>query len=87
MAKTKSAKKATRAAERKHVFNVRRQKAMKDIVKEISKLAELKDSKAVGLLPSAYKAIDKAAKRGVVKRNAASRMKSRISKLLKKSSS
>jgi len=36
------------------------------------------------LLPEIYKAIDKAAKTGVLKKNAASRKKSRITKLIQK---
>jgi len=35
-------------------------------------------------LPAAYKAIDKAAKRGVIKGNTAARKKSRLSALIKK---
>lgn len=85
MAKTSSAKKAMRAAKRRHVFNLRREKAMKDILKAISKLArEKKDKEAEALLPRAYKAIDKAAKRGVLKKNTAARAKSRISRLVGK---
>lgn len=84
MAITSSAKKAIRVAIRRHVFNVRRQKAMKDIVKEISGFLNAKNTaEASALLPKAYKAIDKAAKRGVVKPNTASRMKSRITKRLR----
>lgn len=84
MAKTSSAKKATRVAKRRHVFNLRRQKVMKDVVKEISGLIDSKKgTEATGMLSKAYQAIDKAAKRGVVKANTASRMKSRITKRLK----
>ncbi|KKW19295.1 MAG: 30S ribosomal protein S20 [Parcubacteria group bacterium GW2011_GWA2_51_10] len=84
MAKTKSAKKAARVATRRHVFNVRRQKAMKDIVKEIAGLLnDKKMSEAAGLLPKTYKAIDKASKKGVIKKNTAARMKSRISRRLR----
>ena len=81
MANTSSAKKAQRAALRRHVFNTRRKKTMKDTVKGISKLIEGKKGKeAEAMLPALYKAIDKAAKRGVVKANTAARMKSRASK-------
>lgn len=83
MAITKSAKKAARAAERRQVFNARRKKAMKDVLKELSKLTGAKETSAANaLLPKAYKAIDKAAKRGVLKPNTAARIKSRISKRL-----
>ena len=81
MANTSSAKKAQRASLRRHVFNTRRKKTMKDTVKGISKLIEGKKGKeAEAMLPALYKAIDKAAKRGVVKANTAARMKSRASK-------
>ena len=81
MANTSSAKKAQRASLRRHVFNTRRKKTMKDTVKGISKLIEGKKGKeAEAMLPALYQAIDKAAKRGVVKANTAARMKSRASK-------
>ena len=84
MAKTSSAKKAIGVAARRHVFNLRRQKAMKDVLKEISKLVESKKGKeAIALLPKVYQAIDKAAKRGILKANTAARTKSRLSKRIK----
>ena len=83
MAITTSAKKALRSSVRKRVFNMRRKEMMKGVVKEIKKLAEgRKAAEAIALLPKAYKAIDKAAKRGVIKANAASRKKSRLAHLL-----
>ena len=83
MAITTSAKKALRSSARKRVFNMRRKEMMKGVVKEIKKLAEGgKATEATALLPKAYKAIDKAAKRGVIKANAASRKKSRLTRLL-----
>jgi small subunit ribosomal protein S20 len=81
MAITSSAKKAIGVAERRGVFNARRKKELKDSLKEISNLIEVGSKKeANALLPRLYKAIDKAAKRGVLKSNSASRTKSRISK-------
>ena len=81
MANTRSAKKAERAALRRRLFNARRKKTIKDAVKEIGKLIGLKEAnESVGALPGVYKAIDKAAKRGVIKKNTAARMKSRIAK-------
>ncbi len=81
MANTSSAKKAQRAALKRRVFNARRKKTMKDTVKDISRLIEGKKGKeAEAMLPALYQAIDKAAKRGVVKANTAARMKSRASK-------
>ncbi len=84
MANTKSAKKAIRQAERRKVFNLRRLRAMKDAVKEVRRLALSKDKKALELINSAYKTIDKAARRGVIKKNTASRKKSRLAKFVNK---
>lgn len=79
MANTSSAKKAERVAARRRVFNVRRAKAMKDAIKDIRKLiAEKKVKDAQAMLPALYKALDKAAKGGTIKKNTAARMKSRI---------
>lgn len=81
---TKGAEKAHRQAERRKVFNIRRKSAMKDAEKAIQKAVIAGDvAKAKELLPAAYKAIDKAAKRGVIKDNTASRKKSRITARVK----
>ena len=57
---------------------------MKDAVKDVSKLITAKKpADAEKSLPTLYKAIDKAAKHGTIKKNTASRMKSRITKRLK----
>ena len=82
---TSSAKKALRAGERKRVFNLRRKSTMQDAVKKIKKLvAEKKGTEAAKALSEAYKAIDKAAKTKLIKKNTASRKKSRLALLLKK---
>ncbi len=81
---TKGAEKAHRQSERKRVFNTRRKTAMKDVVKQVQKAVLAGDvTKAKELLPKAYKAIDKAAKKGVIKDNTASRKKSRLSAKIK----
>jgi len=80
----KSAKKALRQSKRRATRNLKRKKAMKDVIKKIKKLlAAKKTEEAKKLIPLAYKAIDKAAKTGVIKKNAASRQKSRLMKLFK----
>jgi len=84
MANTKSAKKAHEQSLRRRVFNLRRLRDMKNIVKEAKRLALSKDGKARELLQQAYKAIDKAAKRGVIKKNTAARKKSRLTKFVNK---
>ncbi len=82
---TTSAKKALRGSARKRVFNIRRKTAMLDAVKDIKKLVAGKSrAEATKLLPSVYQAIDKAAKKGVIKANTAARKKSRISAMIKK---
>lgn len=85
MALTRSAKKAIRGSLRKKGFNDRRRRVMKDSVKEVRQLvAKGKASEAGKHLAAAYKAIDKAMKRGVIKKNAAARKKSRLSALIKR---
>jgi len=74
MANTSSAKKANRVESRRRVFNLRRAKAMKDAVKGLEKKASAEN------LSQAFQAIDKALKRGIIKKNTAARMKSRLSK-------
>lgn len=60
---------------------------MKDVLKETKKLLSAsKNEEAKKLLPKVYKALDKAAKTGVIKKNAASRKKSRLSKACLKAS-
>ncbi len=81
---TSSAKKALRNSEKKRVFNLRRKKNVADLIKEVKGLAKANDKKgAEKLMPSIYKALDKAAKGNTIKKNTASRKKSRISKLVK----
>mgnify|MGYP001563557823 FL=1 len=78
MAITANAKKAHRASLKKHVFNVRRKRVLTDTVKTVKKLM-VTDTKAANVsLAEAYKAIDKAAKTGVIKKNTADRKKSRL---------
>jgi len=81
-----AAKKALRQSEKRRVLNLKRKRAMKDVVKTVRSLAsEKKAVEAEKLLPEAYKAIDKAAKRGVIKKNTADRKKSRLTKFVAKS--
>ena len=81
---TTGAKKALRASENKRVFNLRRTRAMRGAEKEITDLAASgKKDDAAKKLPEAYKAIDKAAKRGVIKKNTAARKKAKLSRRIK----
>lgn len=74
MATSKSGQKSARQAEAKRVFNVRRLRTLRDAIKNIDTAPDAQA--AAELLPTAYKAIDKAAKRGILKKNTASRKKS-----------
>ncbi|MDD2935361.1 MAG: 30S ribosomal protein S20 [Candidatus Pacebacteria bacterium] len=82
---TRSAKKALKSSGKKRVFNLRRKRTMKDSVKEIVKAVSNKEGKNTEVnLSKAFQAIDKAAKRGIIKKNTASRKKSRLSKMVAK---
>ena len=83
---TSSAKKALRASQKKRVFNVRRKETMNKTVRDIKKLVSAKNTaEAKKLIPAAYQAIDKAAKMNTISKNTASRKKSRITALVKRS--
>jgi small subunit ribosomal protein S20 len=82
---TKSAEKALRQNKTRRRRNLRRLNVLRDTVKKIKKLAtENKKAEALKLLPLAYKAIDKAAKTGVIKKNTAARKKSRLTRFISK---
>ncbi len=81
----RSQKKSVRQSLRRRVFNDRRRRAMKRALKKVRAfLSEGKVDLARDFLPETYKAIDKAAKRGVIKKNTAARKKSKIAQLIKK---
>lgn len=82
---TRSAKKALRGSARKQVFNLRRKKKLDTAVKEVKKIVVAGEKAAAQkALSLAYKAIDKAAKTGFIKKGAADRKKSRLSAIVKK---
>lgn len=82
MANTSSAKKAIRVSKRKAVINLRTKRAYKtaskNVLKSIAGKGKKGDSQA--LLSSAFKSIDKAAKRNIIHKNTASRYKARLAK-------
>jgi len=81
---TQSAKKALRQNARRRARNLVKKEAYKKAVKTARKLvAEKKLDEAKKLLPSVYKALDKAAKTNVISKNKASRLKSRLARLLR----
>ena len=78
-----AAKKSLRADQRKRVYNLRRKITLKKMVKEVEALVGDKKLKDAGeKLPLVYKAIDKAARAGVIKENTAARKKSRLARLV-----
>jgi small subunit ribosomal protein S20 len=85
MAITNSAKKALRQSLRHKSRNIEKKDKMKKLLKEFKSLvSEKKTDEAKKLLPNVFKAMDKAAKRGLIKKNTISRKKSRICKMLAK---
>jgi len=66
-------------------MNDRNKKNVKESFKKIEKLLkEDKKEEAKKVLSDFYSSIDKAAKRGVIKKNTASRKKSRVTKMINK---
>lgn len=85
MAVTKTAKRAIRQAEGRKVLNDARKKKMKEAVKTTKAHLAKKDSKASSeSLKNTFQALDKAVKRGVIKKGNASRKKSRLAKAINK---
>lgn len=83
---TASAKKAMRGSLRKKKVNDLRKKTMKEEMKKVEKLVkEKKVDEARKLVPKVFQVIDKAAKKGVIKKNNAANKKSRMSKITKDS--
>lgn len=83
MAITKSAKKAIRQSAKKHERNLVYKESMKAVIKEAKALVLAKKHKdAEKLLPKIYAILDKSAKIGLIKKNNASRRKSRLTKLI-----
>jgi small subunit ribosomal protein S20 len=80
---TQSAKKAIRGSLRKKGYNDQSKRTMKEAIKNIRKIAKTDKKEAEKVLSTTFQAIDKAAKRGIIKKNNASRKKSRLAKLIK----
>ncbi len=81
---TKSAKKAYRQNLKRREKNARQKQALKKVLKNYRKLISAKNKEAAkNELPKVYKILDKTAKTGVIKKNTASRLKSRLSALIK----
>ena len=82
---TQSAKKALRSSKRKRQFNIAKKELINKALKQVKKLvSEKKLKEARDLMPRVQKILDKSVKTGLLKKNTASRKKSRISALIKK---
>ena len=80
---TESAKKAYRQNLKRRAVNVKRKSALKKILKNYKKLILAKNLDAAkNELPKVYQALDKSAKVNLIKKNTASRLKSRLTKLV-----
>ncbi len=85
MAITKSAKKAIRNSAKKRVFNLRKKDEIQGALKKLRKLvAEKNQKEAQKFMAQIQKTLDKATKTGLIKKNTASRKKSRLSAMIKK---
>jgi small subunit ribosomal protein S20 len=85
MPNTKSAEKAMRSSARKRVINKKVKEKVRDELKSLRKsiTAGSKDE-AQAKLSKAMSVLDKAAKKGIIKKNNASRRKSRLAKAIDK---
>ncbi len=85
MAITQSAKKAIRQNKKRRIQNLVYINKIKKLLKEAKTLVlQKKDKEAKELLPKVYEILDKAAKVGIIKKNNASRRKSRMAKMIDK---
>ena len=84
MANTVSAKKYIRSSQKRKELNDNYRRKYREAIKKIMDLLqEGKKEEAVKYYPTAQKVIDKAVKRGVLKRNTGARKKSGLVKKLK----
>lgn len=78
---TKAAKKSLRKSLRRRTRNIQKKRKIKSLLKEVRNLISQKKTNEVRkLLPQVYKLLDKAGKTGLIKKNTASRTKSRITR-------
>lgn len=85
MAITKNAKRAIRVSKKKREVNDKVRRTMKETVKTVRKDVATKNTKDISsTLSLAFKALDKAAKRGTIKKGQANRKKSRLAKAVAK---
>lgn len=80
---TKSAKKSLRQTKTRNIQNLHYKNKIKALMKRALAFGEEKKQEELKtLLPSLYKALDKATKVGVLKKNTAARRKGRVARIL-----
>ena len=82
MPNSASAKKELRKSKKRQTRNSKTENNLKDLIKKSRRAIEAKDSSAKELVMKTLRALDKAASKGVIKKNASNRKKSRLSKKL-----
>lgn len=82
---TQSAKKALRQSVRRRTQNLKRKDAIMRVVKDLKRAAAGGSKDVNAVLARLYAALDKAAKTNAIAQNKASRLKSRLTKLVAKS--
>ncbi|MBU0732059.1 30S ribosomal protein S20 [Patescibacteria group bacterium] len=80
----KAAIKDIKQADKREKINIQAKKKIKDLTKAAARQIEAKEKEAVKKVHEAYKAIDRAAQKGIIKKNAAGRKKSRLMKKFNK---
>jgi len=78
MPNIKSAKKELRKSAKKLIYNKKIKDNLKNLIKKSRKSIESGEDKAKELVAITLKALDKAAQKGIIKKNAKNRNKSRL---------
>jgi len=82
MPNSASAKKELRKSIKRKQKNLKIKNSLKDLIKKSRKAIEAKDTTAKELVEKTLCALDKAAGKGIIKKNASNRKKSRLHKKL-----
>lgn len=84
MPNTKSAKKELRKNVKRQIRNKKIKDNIKMLIKKGRKAIDVKDAQAKELVAQTLKALDKAAQKGIIKKNTCDRKKSRLHQKLNK---
>ena len=84
MPNIKSAKKELRKSNKRKISHKKIRDNIKNLIKKSRKAIESKDSQAKDFVAQTFRVLDKAAQRGVIKKNTRDRKKSRLHNKLNK---